>query len=69
MRQAKGDYYFIVNNDTILTPDLLDRLLAPFEKDPSIGVTTPKIMYHDQPTLIQYAGFNEMNRYSTFKEM
>jgi len=64
MRQANGEYYFIVNNDTIMTPDLLDRLLEPFSADPAIGVTTPKIMYHDHPNLIQYAGFNEMNRYT-----
>jgi GT2 family glycosyltransferase len=61
MRQAKGDYFFIVNNDTILTEDILDKLLAPFLKDPGIGVTCPKIMYYDHPTMIQYAGFNAMS--------
>ncbi|HEY0356599.1 MAG TPA: glycosyltransferase, partial [Flavisolibacter sp.] len=30
IRQAKGDYIFIVNNDTEVTPDLLDVLLQPF---------------------------------------
>ena len=28
--QAKGDFIFIVNNDTEVTPDLLDKLIQPF---------------------------------------
>ena len=58
---AKGEYIFIVNNDTEVTPDLLDKLLEPFFQDPTIGVTCPKIKYWDQPNIIQYAGFNPMN--------
>ncbi|MEP6675800.1 MAG: glycosyltransferase family 2 protein [Ferruginibacter sp.] len=61
MRQAKGDYIFIVNNDTEVTPDLLDLLLEPFLTDPSIGVTCPKIRFFSDPLVIQYAGFNKMN--------
>ncbi|MBC7848753.1 MAG: glycosyltransferase family 2 protein [Chitinophagaceae bacterium] len=64
MRQAKGEFYLIVNNDTIMPPDLLDKLLQPFSTDPQIGVTCPKIMYYDQPETIQYAGFNPMNMYT-----
>lgn len=61
MQQAKGDFIFIVNNDTEITPDLLDRLLEPFYQDPAIGVTCPKIKFFHHPELIQYAGFNPMN--------
>jgi len=64
MRQAKGDFIFIVNNDTEITPDLLNKLLEPFKKDEGIGVTCPKIRYYDQPNLIQYAGFSPMNNYT-----
>ena len=64
MRQAKGDFYFIVNNDTELTKDLLDNLLRPFSEDATIGVTTPKIKFFDQPDTIQYAGFYPMNLYT-----
>jgi GT2 family glycosyltransferase len=61
IRQAKGDYIFIVNNDTEVTPELLDQLLAPFRKDPQIGVTCPKIRFFNNPNIIQYAGFKPMN--------
>ena len=64
MRQGKGDFFFIVNNDTEVTPTLLDELLKPFALDEQIGVTCPKIMYYDQPEVIQYAGFNPMNKFT-----
>ncbi|UAY52939.1 glycosyltransferase family 2 protein [Ferruginibacter albus] len=64
MKQAKGDYIFIVNNDTEVTPDLLNVLLEPFLIDKSIGVTCPKIRYFSHPNVIQYAGFNPMNLYT-----
>jgi len=73
MRQAKGDFVFIVNNDTEVTPDLLNKLLAPFYADTAIGVTSPKIKFFFQQDTIQYAGFNPMNpftgRTSTVGEM
>lgn len=61
MRQANGDFMFIVNNDTEVTDDLLNKLLQPFNEDETIGVTCPKIKFFDQPNVIQYAGFNPMN--------
>src|ERR1700712_2286313 len=64
MRQAKGDFLFIVNNDTELTPDIIGRLLAPFEMDPSIGVVCPKIKYFFDHHTIQYAGFRPMTPFT-----
>lgn len=64
MRQAKGEYIFIVNNDTEVTPDLLDVLVQPFFDDPTIGVTCPKIRFFHHPDIIQYAGFNPIDLYT-----
>lgn len=64
MREAKGDFIFIVNNDTEVTPELLDVLLEPFYEDPTIGVTCPKIRFFHNPDTIQYAGFNPINIYT-----
>ncbi len=61
IRQAKGEYIFIVNNDTEVTPDLLDVLLEPFFTNSEIGVTCPKIRFFHHPDVIQYAGFNPIN--------
>lgn len=60
IKAAKGDYIFVVNNDTEVTEDLLERLLEPFYADKTIGVTSPKIRYFSHPTIIQYAGFTEI---------
>lgn len=64
IQYAKGDYFFLLNNDTIVTPDLLDQLLVPFTADPSIGVTCPKICFFDNPAIIQYAGYHPLNQFT-----
>ncbi|MBO9637598.1 MAG: glycosyltransferase family 2 protein [Siphonobacter aquaeclarae] len=64
MEHASGAYYFIVNNDTEPQGNLIETLLEPFAKDPSIGVTCPKIKFFDQPDTVQYAGYNPMNLYT-----
>ena len=61
MRQAKGDFLFIVNNDTEITPRLIEALIEPFSRDETIGITCPKIRYFYNPEVIQYAGFNPIN--------
>jgi hypothetical protein len=64
MQEAKGDFFFIVNNDTELPPTLLNELLKPFNENPKIGVTCPKIRLYDTPEVVQYAGYNPMNMYT-----
>jgi len=64
MRQAKGDFIFIVNNDTEMTPDLIQLLLLPMLSNQHIGVVCPKIKYFDNPGIIQYAGFRPMNPFT-----
>jgi GT2 family glycosyltransferase len=64
MRQAKGDFIFIVNNDTEVTPNLLEVLLEPFYADSAIGVTCPKIRFYQNPAIIQYAGFNPIDLFT-----
>lgn len=61
IEHARGDYFFIVNNDTEVNPTLLDDLLQPFSDDERIGVTCPKIRFHESPQRVQYAGYNPMN--------
>lgn len=58
---SKGDFIFIVNNDTEVTADLIDRLLEPFEIDEAIGIVSPKIKFFSNPNIIQFAGFNAIN--------
>ncbi|MVM34795.1 glycosyltransferase [Spirosoma sp. HMF4905] len=64
IQHAKGDYYFLLNNDTIVTPNLLEQLLIPFSQHPEVGVVCPKIRFHDQPNIIQYAGYHPLNSFT-----
>jgi hypothetical protein len=53
----RADYIILLNNDTVVAPDMFDILIDVMEKDPTIGVTGPKIYYHDHPkTLWSIAG-------------
>ena len=61
MQHAKGDYFFIVNNDTEVTADLLDLLIEPFFEDDKIAMVSPKIKFFSHPNTIQYAGFKPIN--------
>ncbi len=64
MHMARGEYIFIVNNDTELTPDIIQQLILPFSKNAEIGVVCPKIKYYDDRRIIQYAGFRKMNSFT-----
>jgi len=39
------DYVLIVNNDTVMDPDMITHLLNVLESKPEIGITTPKIYF------------------------
>src|SRR5690606_30262845 len=59
--EASGDYILFLNNDTELTPYMIDMLIEEFENNSDIGLLSPLILYHDDKELIQYAGFSDMN--------
>jgi GT2 family glycosyltransferase len=61
IKAAKGEYLFLVNNDTEFTPDLMELLADTLDKHPQTGMVSPKIQYFSEPGVIQYAGFTAMN--------
>ncbi|MBN1656859.1 MAG: glycosyltransferase family 2 protein [Anaerolineae bacterium] len=42
-------YALVLNNDTTVAPDLLQRLIGAAERDPRIGILSPRILYFDRP--------------------
>jgi GT2 family glycosyltransferase len=64
IKAAKGDFLFFVNNDTVLTPDMLEGLLGTFEAHPDAGVVSPKVHFYDAPGTIEFAGYEAVNMFS-----
>ena len=46
IKAAKGDFLFIVNNDTEFTPGLIEGLLDIFKTFPDAGIASPKFHYY-----------------------
>ncbi len=62
--KANGDLFFLVNNDTEFTPGLIKTLVQDFENFPKTGMVSPKIRYFQEPQILQYAGYTEMNYFN-----
>jgi hypothetical protein len=58
---AKGKYLLFLNNDTEVAPGFLEPLIELFEANASVGVASPKIIFHGTDNLIQYAGCGGIN--------
>jgi GT2 family glycosyltransferase len=64
IKAAKGDYIFIVNNDTEFTANIIEGLLEIFEKYPDAGIVSPKFQYFFHKGTIEYAGYQSVNIFS-----
>lgn len=42
-RNARGEYILIMNNDTILADDLIEKMLRAFEEIPNLGTVQPMV--------------------------
>jgi GT2 family glycosyltransferase len=49
-------YVLLLNNDTVVAPDLLTELLAVAERDEQIAAVGPTIYYHSNPEMVWSAG-------------
>ncbi len=54
--EAGADYFFILNNDTIVPSDTLRNLVAVASRDSSIGFVTGKVYFNDDREMLQTAG-------------
>jgi len=61
IKESKGEYFFFLNNDAVLTNGALEQMLELFDTNKKLGVVSPKICYFkndltQNEDLIQYAG-------------
>lgn len=57
------DYFWVLNNDTIVLPDALGYLIARMEADPKIGLCGSTLLYYDDPQQVQTLGGSRYNRW------
>lgn len=50
------DYVLILNNDTVVDPDAIERLVVLAERHPEAGIVAPVICYLDEPERVWAAG-------------
>jgi GT2 family glycosyltransferase len=48
---AGADYVMLLNNDTVVAPNLISQLVATAQSDESIGIVTGKILQYGRPTV------------------
>jgi hypothetical protein len=53
---AAVEWVFVLNEDVVLAPDCLTRLMDVARTDPHIGILGPMVYHHDEPGIIQSAG-------------
>ena len=54
--ERKNDYALILNNDTVLQPECIDRLVARAQTEPDAGAVSPKIYFWRPQGRIWFAG-------------
>ncbi len=60
IKQAKGDYILLLNNDTEVDPGFLEPMLGLFREVPKLGIVSPLLIFYDS-RLVQYAGSKGIN--------
>lgn len=54
--EANAGWVLVLNEDTILAPDCIEKLVALGESDNRIGIVGPMVYHHNEPGVIQSAG-------------
>lgn len=54
--EMRAEWVFVLNEDTVLDPDCISKLVEVGERDSKIGVLGPLVYHDDEPTVIQSAG-------------
>lgn len=64
VRDSESEYIAFLNNDTVVTKNFLEPLIAKLQSDELIGMVSPKIVY-EGTNKIQYAGSTSINPYTS----
>lgn len=62
IKEAKGKYIFLINNDTLFKDFEIQPLIDRFESSPKIGVVCPKIRFAWGNNPIQFTGYTPLSK-------
>lgn len=54
--EQEVEFILLLNNDTVVAPDLLDAFVEVANRHPHVGAMAAKIYYFDQPEVLWFAG-------------
>ena len=61
IKEAKGEYILLINNDTIFKDFNIDNLIERLESSEKIGIVCPKLRFAWGNNPIQYAGYTPLS--------
>ena len=62
IKEAKGKYLFLINNDTVIKEFNVKSLINRLESSPKIGIVCPMIRFAWGNNTIQYAGYTPLSK-------
>ena len=62
IKEAKGKYLFLINNDIVFKEFNIEPLIKRLESSPTIGIVCPKIRFTWGTNHIQYAGYTPLSK-------
>ncbi|MEN9918740.1 MAG: hypothetical protein RL662_1176 [Bacteroidota bacterium] len=62
IKQARGKYIFLLNNDTYITDDSLHHLSSFLNDNIAVGAVSPKLKFAAYPNEIQFAGYTSFSK-------
>lgn len=68
IKEAKGKYLFLINNDTVFKEFDVESLINRLESSPKIGIVCPKIRFAWGTNPIQYAGYTPLSKITVRNE-
>ncbi len=68
-KEFNPEYYFILNNDTTIPDDCIEKLIEKSQKESDRYVITTKIVYFDDPGIIWYGGCSYNKRLGEYKSL
>lgn len=61
---SRGEYIYLLNNDTEVHPGVLEPLVELFDTHPDAGVASSMLLYFNSGETIQYAGSTRINPFT-----